>query len=175
MKALLALALAAQGIPGDEVDKTYAVIDNGDWFVMRGVNECRMLAFYQDDNYFAVEYDARLRNTRLYFQDKSIKALKHGDKRSLKVIFKVNATSNRFDDLWGEHEFTAITIDDKITLIADFDDEMLVDIARYDMIGIFYKDAVVKMRKLGSSAKAVAKLRECAVKQSVENPSDPFG
>jgi hypothetical protein len=180
MKALRHLALVASlatasaYTPADAKVSRTQFAQAGGWSIFNDQHSCKSVTSFKDNSGLIVEYDKRLEKVTLYFSDPSVKSLEDGDKRALKVLL-YQKSGIRSDTDWGSPKFTVtVTRDDTRYFVRDFKPKLLDELAKYDVVAFFYRDALVKSFKLTSSAAMAVKLKACARERAKTNPSDPF-
>lgn len=163
---------ASAETPTGSINSEYAEV--GLWGVraLTARPTCVALLVY-DDIGLAVEYDAKRGTVELALSNESATSVADDQKVKLKIQF---ATNGRWDDGWGEREFTArVTTDgSRMFLSEPFNKEMLTDIARQDYLIVTYGEKLVGGAKLDQSTAMVKKLRQCSIEAAGLNPEDPF-
>jgi hypothetical protein len=166
--ALLMLIAPATAQAADMVSYGFK---NG-WYIGQGESDCAMNSKYGDSMLF-ISYDDRLKSVTVAFGDPSIKSLKEGDEKKLDTYFLKDGSTS-LDDGWKDKTFTVIKIDGVLYFHRVMDDEFLTDLARYNKMGFFYNEILLRSYNLDGTAEAVTMLKQCAHKVSMINPSDPF-
>jgi len=165
----MALALA----PAAAEVKPYAKV-NG-WTISRGERSCRMAMAYGGAglNGLIINYDFNSDTSLVSFFDSSVKSVRTGDKKKLRVRFRMGNVS---DDRWGKVQFVASSRDDDAGTMftAEMKAGVLNSVATGNGVSFWYDDVLLKSYALDGSGKAVEKLRACSRDMAAANPVDPF-
>lgn len=142
-----------------------------DWEVTENKHDCTLT-----NRSVSVLYDARLKVIELSFVDASIKSLKRGDTKPIRLSW---LTEN--EGYYGETiRMAARPMPDdnpRVTLMKGrvSGKDFLDNFARMKVIGFgTTKGVVINAWQLDGSAAGIAQLRRCAERVSYVRPSDPF-
>lgn len=105
--------------------------------------------------------------------DPRFESIVDGQSYALSLHF---ARKGRLDDAWGVVKALGVAVDGGnrgVRLVLDGRD-FIADFARSDTIALFRDDRLVVSLSLKGSAKAAARLRDCANMVERLRPSDPF-
>jgi TonB family protein len=163
MWLMAALALAAQ----DFEPKVFASV--GPWVIGEHEFECAMSAEYKGGGSLALTYDAQDTESMLVISDPIYAGVRDGQKYELTLRF---IRRGRIDDRWGTHTF--VGSQEKRSVYASYNAELLDDIAAADTLVLLRGDSLAASLSLRGSASAVAQLAKCAAKVARERRRDPF-
>ncbi len=138
---------------------TYAI--TGPWKIYRNSADCAMSAVYDGNTILHISYDPNIDSASVTVVDSAFKSIVEGKNYSLKLFFLNNGT---LDDGWGEFKALGIVLDgDRKGFTGRFNGlALLSDVSSADNMAFFRDENMVIAFKLGGSARAVSKLKECA-------------
>lgn len=153
-----------------KLGKPYWESDN--WEVLEREHDCVLSNFE-----VSVAYDYRMSRIELSFGDPSIKSLRKGEVRPIRLAWMNGADDGKYGELIRmtadpiPEENPRVTIMRGRPALPDFLDKF----AEKTDIGFMTESGVViNGWSLKGSAPAVSQLRKCALAVSVARPSDPF-
>lgn len=153
------------------VSDTYAAA--GSWKIHRNDRDCAMSAVYDGDAVLHISYNPYIDSASVTVVDSAFRSIVQGRDYSLKLLF---LRDGKLDESWGEFNALGIVLDeDRKGFTGRFNGlTLLSDVSSADNMAFFRGENMVISFKLGGSARAVSKLKECASVISGGDQNDPF-
>lgn len=152
-------------------NRLVATVDG--WRIFTIERGCALATTFEGETTLHVLFEPRSDDATVGIFDPSFRSLKSGDEHRLDVTI---LSRGRVVGSYESVKFTALETEDKRPGISALfaGGDVLGDLAAGSTLVVMRGDTLVTSLNLDGSAKAIARMRDCAWKVERENPSDPF-